>query len=320
MNKRKVFKYLIIACISLLLFSSIVGTLVAAEKKVLIGLAFATLESDFWQSLKNVTIENAEKLGAETTVVSADHDIARQMAQMEDLIAKGVNAIILNAVDADAIVPIVNAAAEKGIAVITIDRAISDKANFTCYVGTDNILAGKIAAKYVAEKLGGKGKVVVLNGPPEALVSRHRNEGYVSGLSEYPGIEIVAQKWGSADRSINMNNMEDILTTFPDVVAVFGFSDGNSLGAADAIISRGLQNKILIGSIDGMQEVAKLMLGKDFPIIISIAQDPRQMAKYAALVAYEAAIGNRVPASINTWIKAVIPDNAEEYLNSGIFD
>lgn len=316
MMKSKLFKYLIIACITLFFISNIAGSVVAAEKKVLIGLAFSTLESEFWQALKNTTIESVEKLGAETTVVSADNNISKQLSQMEDLITKGVDAIILNAVDSEAIVPIVNAAAEEGIAIVLIDRAISERANVTCYVGTDNVLAGKMAAKYIAEKLQGKGQVAILNGPPEALVARHRNEGYVSGLSEYPGIEIVTQKWGSSDRNFNMKNMEDILTAFPELAAVMGFSDNNSLGASDAIISRGLQGKIIVGSIDGMQEVATLMLDKDFPIIVSVAQDPNMMANYAALIAYEAAIGNRVPDSVNTWIKEITPDNAEEYLKS----
>lgn len=316
MMKSKLFKYLIIACITLFFISNIAGSVVAAEKKVLIGLAFSTLESEFWQALKNTTIESVKKLGAETTVVSADNNISKQLSQMEDLITKGVDAIILNAVDSEAIVPIVNAAAEEGIAIVLIDRAISGRANVTCYVGTDNVLAGKMAAKYIAEKLQGKGQVAILNGPPEALVARHRNEGYVSGLSEYPEIEIVTQKWGSSDRNFNMKNMEDILTAFPEIVAVMGFSDNNSLGAADAIISMGLQGKIIVGSIDGMQEVATLMLDKDFPIIVSVAQDPNMMANYAALIAYEAAIGNRVPDSVNTWIKEITPDNAEEYLKS----
>jgi len=319
--KRILFKYLVIVCISLLFISSIAGTLAAAEKKVLIGLSFSSLEEDFWQTLKNVTIENVEKYGGETTVVSADNDVARQMSQMEDLIVQGVDAIIVVAVDADAIVPVVNFADEKGIPVIAINRPISPAAKVTCYVGTDNILAGKIAAKYIAEKLNGKGKVAILNGPPEALVARQRNEGYVTGLKEYPGIEIVAQRWGLGQRGSNMNNMEDILTAFPDVAAVFGFSDNTSLGASDAITSRGLRGKILIGSIDGEEEATRLMVAeKDFPIKISIAQDPWMMAKYSALIAYEAAIGNKVPVSINTWIKAITPDNAEEYLKTGIFD
>lgn len=312
--KKKLYRYLIIVCVSLFFVSSFVCTLFAAEEKVIIGFAFSTLESEFWQSLKNDGVRHAEELGAETSVVSAENNITKQIAQIEDLITKGVNSIILNAVDSEAIVPIVNTAAERGISVITIDRAISEKAQVSCYVGTDNILAGKIAARYIAEKLNGKGKVAILNGPPEALVARHRNEGFMRGLSEYPGIEILTQKWGSSARNVNMNNMEDILTAFPQVDAVLGFSDFNALGAADAIIARNLQDQIIIGSIDGLEETARLMLNEGFPIIVTVAQDPKMMAKYSALVAYEAGKGNRVPNSINTWIKAITPDNAEEYL------
>ena len=313
--KRKVFKCLIIVCISLFLISSIAGTLVAAEKKVKIGIAFASLESEFWQSMKGTAIEQLEKLGVDTTVVSAEDNITKQMAQVEDLITKKVDAIILVAVDAEAIVPIVNVADEEGIPLITLNRAISEKARDICFVGSDNVLAGKMAARYIAEKLNGKGKVVILNGPPETLNARLRNEGFVSGLSEYPDIEISTQKWGLVSRSVSMNYMEDILTTFKEVDAVLTYSDFHSTGAADAIISRNLQNQIIIGSIDGTEEVARLMLGKNYPIIVTIAQDPKMMAKWSVLVAYEAAIGNKVPVIISTWLKGITPDNAEEYLS-----
>lgn len=320
--KRIFFKYLLIMCICILFIYSITDALAAtAEKKILIGLSFSALEEDFWQTLKKVTIENVEKYGGETTVVSAENDVARQISQIEDLIVLGVDAIIVVAVDADAIVPVVNSAVGKGIPVIAMNRPISPAAKVTCYVGTDNILAGEISAEYIAEKLNGKGKVAILNGPAEALVARDRNEGYVNGLKKYPGIEIVTQKWGLGQRGSNMNNMEDILTTFPDIVAVFGFSDNTSLGASDAITARGLRDKIIIGSIDGEEESTRLMVAeKDFPIKISVAQDPWMMAKYSALVAYEAAIGNKVPVSINTWIKPITPDNAQEYLDTGIFN
>lgn len=309
-------RLIVILFVTIFFFGNIASGIAASEEKVLLGLSFATLESEFWQALKNVTIERAKELGAETTTVSADHDIAKQISQIEDLMVKGVSAIIINAVDSEAIVPALNSAMEKGISIVAIDRRISERAKIDCYVGTDNVLAGIMAARVLAERIQGKGKVAILNGPPETLVARDRNEGFLKGLSEYPDIEIITQKWGTSDRVVNMKLMEDIITTFQEVDGVLGFSDFNSLGAADAVISLGLQGKIFIGSIDGIEEVATLMLQENFPIIVSVAQDPNMMARYSALVAYEAATGNRVPITISTWIKEITPENAKEYLES----
>jgi len=292
-------------------FSATIGA-----PKMLIGVSFATLESEFWQALLKTINDTANKLGADTTSVEAAHNIAKQISQMEDLIAKKVNAIILNAVDAEAIVPIVNKAVEKGITVVTIDRAISPNANFACYVGTDNALAGRMSAKYIAEALGGKGEVAILNGPPATLVARHRYQGFVDGLAAFPNIKIVAEKWGSSDRAVNMTLMEDIITRFPNVKAVLCFSDGNALGAADAIIARGKLGSIIVGSIDGMAEVAQLMIQGKTPIKVSVAQDPSMMARYAAQVAYEAASGMRVPNTIATWVQNITAENAAAYLKS----
>jgi len=291
-------------------------TVGAADKKVVMGIAFSTLESEFWQNLLRTTEETARKLGAETTAVDAANNIAKQISQLEDLIAKKVDAIVLNAVDADAVVPIVNQAAAQGIAVVTIDRAISPQANVACYVGTDNTLAGRMAATYVAEQLKGKGKIAILNGPPQTLVARHRNAGFLEGLSNYPDIKVVTEKWGSSDRAVNMTNMEDILTRFPDINAVLCFSDFNALGASDAIIARGKQNDIIIGSIDGLIETSQLMKEGKVPIVVTVAQDPAMMARYAAQVAYEAATGNRVPNMVSTWVENITVDNVDEYLKS----
>lgn len=310
-------KSLVVLLVTAIMVASAGFSALGAPKgKVVIGIAFSTLESEFWQSLLHTTEETAHKLGAETTAVDAANNITKQMSQLEDLIAKKVDAIVLNAVDSEAVVPIVNKAAQQGIPVITIDRAISPKARVACYVGTDNTLAGRMAATYIAEKLGGKGNVVILNGPPQTMVARHRNAGFVEGLKEYPNIKILTQKWGSSDRAVNMTNMEDILTRFPRVDAVLAFSDFNALGASDAIIARGKQKEIIIGSIDGLKETAQLMKAGKTPIVVTVAQDPAMMARYAAQVAYEAAIGQRVPITVSTWIANITQENAAEYLES----
>ncbi|MCL4517107.1 MAG: sugar ABC transporter substrate-binding protein [Firmicutes bacterium] len=306
----------VLVAVAVMVVSVSVSAFGASKEKVMIGIAFSTLESEFWQSLLHTTEDTAHKLGAETTAVDAANNITKQMAQLEDLIAKKVDAIVLNAVDSEAVVPIVNKAAQQGISVVTIDRAISPKATVACYVGTDNTLAGRMAATYIAEKLGGKGNVVILNGPPQTMVARLRNAGFMEGLKEYPKIKILTQKWGSSDRAVNMTNMEDILTRFPKVDAVLTFSDFNALGASDAIIARGKQKGIIIGSIDGLKETAQLMKAGKTPIVVTVAQDPAMMARYAARVAYEAATGERVPIAVSTWIADITPQNASEYLES----
>ncbi len=113
-----------------------------------------------------------------------------------------------------------------------------------------------------------------------------------------------------------MTNMEDILTRFKSVDAVLCFSDFNALGASDAIIARGKQKNIIIGSIDGLQETAELMKDGKTPIVVTVAQDPGMMARYAAQVAVEAATGKRVPITVSTWIANITKDNASEYLES----
>jgi len=316
--KKYISKYLTIIFISLFLVVSFMGTLNAAEKKLLVGVTFTSENAEYWQNLKKATLENIEKMGGDVMFLAAEDNAVIQMSQMEDFVTKKVDAIILVAVDSEAAVPSVNSAVEAGIPVIAMDRVVSKGGKVSCYVGTDNVLAGEMVAEYIAKNLNGKGNVVILNGPPEAIVARDRAKGFLLGLSKYPEIVVLSEKWSPNRRVDNMKVMEDLLVTFPKIDGVLGFCDNTSLGASDAIISAGLQNQIIIGSIDGMTEVVKLILsgGKNFPIIITVAQDPSMMAKYAALVAFEAASGNKVPTSINTWVGGITSNNAEEYLKS----
>ena len=119
-----------------------------------IGFAQCTLASPFYVSMKDVAEEYAKELGVDLTVVSADDDVTKQNNDINDMITSGIDALIVNPINAEGIAPSIEACTNAGIPVITVDRNINE--GYTAYVGRDNEEMGRLVGEALVELLGGK--------------------------------------------------------------------------------------------------------------------------------------------------------------------
>lgn len=260
-----------------------------------IGFAISTLDNPFFVDLKDGAEAKAAELGVSLRVVDAQDDPARQLAGIEDLIARQVDLILVNPTDSAAVVPAILAANRAGIPVITVDRS-ADSGEVVAYIASDNILGGRMAGEFIAEVLGGKGKVVELEGIPGTNAARERGQGFGEAIGKYPDIEIVARQEAGFDRARGLNVMENILQAQPEIDAVFCHNDEMALGAIIAIQAAGRADEIKVVGFDATDDAVVAV--NEGRMLATVAQQPRLIGALGVETALKVLQGETVDGFI----------------------
>ncbi|MGW7789700.1 substrate-binding domain-containing protein, partial [Streptomyces tricolor] len=213
--------------------------------------------------------------------------------------------IIVNPVDSDAAGNSVTAADRARIPVIAVDRGVN-KASVDTLVASDNVAGGELAAKTIAEKLGGQGKIVILQGQAGTSAARERAAGFARGLKDYPGIRVLAQQPADFDRTKGLDVMSNLLQAHPDVQGVIAANDEMALGAIKALGSKAGKSVQVVG-FDGTPD--GLTAVKDGTLYASVAQQPTQLGKIAVDNALKAVKGEKVEPTVKVPVKVVTKDN-----------
>lgn len=219
-----------------------------ANKQYTIGVLIPNLRDPYWVAQAYGFFDEAEKYGAKVTLLDAGGyaNIDKQVNQINDLVVRKVDAIALAAVSAQGTANAVDEAVKAGIPVLNM-VTMTDSKNVKVRVAPADWDLGAVQAEFIGEKLGGKGKVVMLNGPAGATWSMTRYAGFKATLKEkYPEIEILGDRWTEMDRAVALNTMEDFLQRFPDLNAVYTPSDLIGCGAADAVKAAGKKGQIIV--------------------------------------------------------------------------
>ena len=211
------------------LIASMGGTNAMAETKPLkVGMSVGSLGHPYFTASVAGAKDEAKTLSPDGsfTVVSAEWDLGKQDNQITDFISAGDNVILLNAADPKAIAPSVQRARAAGIVVAAFD-VVAAGADIT--VMTDNVKAGEISCAELAKQIGGKGNVVVINGPPVSSVI-DRIAGCKAALSKNPDIKIVSDNQNPAGRDGGLKAMKDFMTRFDHIDGVFAINDEQAIG------------------------------------------------------------------------------------------
>ena len=235
--------------LSLVLFSS----LTALANQYEIAVAFCTLNIPFFVEMERGVKEMADELGARIIVTNAEDNAAIQLSQVEDLIVQKPDLLLLAPVDSDVLVSAVEAAHAAGIPVITIDRTVNTDKVIT-HIGVDDVVGGRMAGEYVAERLGGKGNVIMLEGVMGSSAQRDRAQGFEEAISKYPEIKLLTKQTANFNRVEAMNVTENLLQAYPQVDAIFAQNDEMALGAFRAIEASGKKGQIILVGYDADPE------------------------------------------------------------------
>ncbi|MFD8812862.1 substrate-binding domain-containing protein, partial [Streptomyces sp. NPDC059627] len=214
-----------------------------------IGLSLSTLNNPFFVQIRAGAQAEARKQGVDLTVTDAQNDASQQANQLQNFTSSGLGAIIVNPVDSDAASNSVKAADKADIPVIAVDRGVNNATTATL-VASDNVAGGELAAKTIAEKLGGQGRIVILQGQAGTSAARERAQGFAAGLKAYPGIQVVAQQPADFDRTKGLDVMSNLLQAHPDVQGVIAANDEMALGAIKALGSKAGSSVSVVGFDD----------------------------------------------------------------------
>ncbi|MDD7910834.1 ribose ABC transporter substrate-binding protein RbsB [Pseudovibrio exalbescens] len=264
------------------------------------ALVVSTLNNPFFVTLKDGAEAKAQEMGYELLVLDSQNDPAKELANVEDVLNKDIKILLINPTDSDAVSSSIRAANRKEIPVVTLDRGAS-RGEVVSHVASDNVLGGEMAGKLIAEKLGGSGKVVELEGVPGTSAARDRGEGFNKAVAAVEGIEVVASQPADFDRTKGLNVMENILQAQPEINAVFAHNDEMALGAAKAIEASG--RDIIVVGFDGTNDGVAAV--NDGSMLATVAQQASMIGAIGIITADQILKGESVEAYTPVPLKLV---------------
>lgn len=270
---------------------------------------------DFFFTLENAAKAwdaahpEAEVLFAQGTSATDD---AGEIAAIEDLVAQGVQGIAITPTSA-AVIPALDKAVEAGVKVVLMDNDLPDWTAKTAVVATDNLAGGVLAGEWLAGALKAGDTLAILEGVPGVQALDDRVGGMLRGLGDLAAdIEIVKQLPTGCAQDQGQTATEDILTSNPDVTAIYGACGPPIVGAVTAITNAGIApESIIVVGFDALpDEVAQIVAGTEDA---SVAQFPAKIGELGIDTLFQAVSGATVPAFVDTGTAIVTQDNAAEF-------
>lgn len=273
---------------------------IKANEEYTIAFSLKTVTNDaFQQAIANAVEKEATEAGCKFQLVTAGSEtgVATQVTQIEDLITADVDALVINPMDANAVIPALEKAKEKGIPVVLVDSSIEagHEDLYVTYIGTDNYAAAKQGAEVLSEALGGTGKAILVRGANGNSVGNARADGFKAGLAE--GIELVGEQPGDWSNDVAKQVTENMLQANPDVVGIMSCSDVMVDGILQAIDDADLSG-IKIMSFDG-DSIELIQQGL---VLGTMAQFPAEMGKLAVDTLVQVLNGDKAVDAFDKYI------------------
>ncbi len=286
----------------------------APATKIKIGVTIANFNDTFLTYMTDGMKEYAATLGSdvEVTYVDAKEDTATQLSQVENFISQGMNAIVVVPVDTAATDPITQAAKDAKTPLVYVNRLPANLPEDVVFVGSNSIDAGIFQMEYIAEKLGGKGNVVIMMGKLDNEAAIQRTAGVEQVAAKYPDIKITKKDTANWSRPEGLTLMENWLSTGDQIDAVCSNNDDMALGAIQAIEAAGLLGKIIVGGTDATPDALAAM--DEGKLDVTVFQDAAGQGSGAIKAAVGLAKGETVETRV--WIPYVLvtPENYKDFM------
>ncbi len=235
-----------------------------------------------------------------------------QANSLEDLVAtQQINALVILPYESAPLTDPVREVKKKGVFITVVDRALTDSSIQDLYVAGDNPGMGKIAAQYLTQKLGGKGNIVVLRGLP-TVIDNQRFDTFM-GLVKDTQIKVLDSKYANWNRDDGFKVMQDFLTRFPKIDAVWAQDDDIALGVLDALRQANREKEMFVVGGGGMKDVIKRVQNKDALIPVDIVYSPSMIANAIEVTALHFTAKLPINGTYILDSPLVTPDNASQY-------
>lgn len=296
--------------LSLLLAS---GTALADLK---IGVSMSQFDDTWLTYLRESMDQKAKSLpeGVKLQFEDARSDVVKQLSQVENFISQKVDAIVVNPVDTAATRKITEAAVKAGIPLVYVNRRPDDlnlpKGVVT--VASNDLEAGKMQMQYLADKMGGKGNIVILLGDLANNSTTNRTKGVKEVLAQYPGIKVDQEQTGVWLRDKGMTLVNDWLTQGRQFDAVVSNNDEMAIGAAMALKQAGVEKgSVLIAGVDGTPDGLRAV--KKGELALSVFQDAKGQADGSIDTAVKMIKHEPVEPAVWVPYRLITPENVDQF-------
>ena len=275
----------------------------SAKELKSIGISLGSLGNPFFVALSKGAEFEAKKTNPDVkiTTVGFEYDLGKQVTQIDNFIAAGVDLILLNPGDPKAIGAAIKKAQAAGITVVAVDTS-AEGADAT--VTTNNVQAGEISCQYIVDKLGGKGDVVIENGP-QVSAAIDRGVGCKQVFAKNPGIKVLSSdQHGKGSREGGLTVAQGYLTRFPKIDAIFAINDPQAIGT-DLAARQQNRSGIIVTAVDGAPDIEAALKDPNSPQIqASASQDPFFMARRAVQVGVAILKGDKPASNVELFLSS----------------
>lgn len=259
-----------------------------------IGLSISNLENPFFALLEKGAQEAADLFGVKLAVADAKNDDAKQLLDIQNLIQEKMNLIIVNPTNVETVSPAIEIADASGIKIITVDRKSSRDDVVLSHIASDNTAGGQMAGEFIAKQLGGKGKILEIEGIPGTSAAHDRGAGFNQAVDNHPDIKVADRMVAYFDQTKARDFVKDLLKKGEKFDAVFAHNDAMILGAIEAFESAPEKPSVFVG-FDAIPE-ARFAI-KQKKLTATVAQKPEAMGRIAVQNAVRALRGENVSKS-----------------------
>lgn len=247
-----------------------------AQQKLTIGVSLPQDDNPFYIAMLRGIKARAGELDWDVVTVSSQEDKAKQINGVQDMIARGVKGILISPIDAVGVNAAYDAAAAAKVPIISVARA-SSSPNQLLHVAMDEKQIGRDIGAYIANAIGGKGKVAILAGPPGSPTFKNLHDGLGESFAKHPGIRVVFDQYGLLTRERGLKLAEDALVANPDLAAIYAANDDLALGASQAVVAGGKKGKVLVTGMNGVPPALRAV--KDGALGMTVELNPVQWGR-----------------------------------------
>ncbi|WP_205962492.1 substrate-binding domain-containing protein [Paraburkholderia phosphatilytica] len=294
-----------------------------AADKIKVGISMKVLNAPYFAAAMDAAKTRATELGGQVIAADAQGKMQKQIADVEDMITRGIKVLIIDPADPEGLVGAVNEATAAGVKVIVIDSTLDPKAKYLTLVQSSNRENGALVGQWVVGTMGDKPlKIALISGEKGNPVGKERRDGVLEGIIEAQlaktgkvDVQVVGQGWGNWTDEGGLKAMEDLLVANKDINMVLGENDSMVLGARRAIESANRTGITLVAAADGQKEALALI--KQGKYGATALNDPALVARTAVDIGMKAAQGqaSNVPKISYTPSAVIDKDNVDKFYN-----
>ena len=279
------------------------------EKGRLIGASYMTMNNEFYEILHEQVSHRVEAEGDRVILRDPALSVDRQVEQIEMMLEKGISVLVLTPVNAEGLTDVLARAHAQGVKIIVVDSSVSNPELVDCTIESDNYRAGCMLGEYLLKNRQ-KSDIVIMT-HDTAISGQERVRGFLETVEGHEGINIVEQVPCEGQLEIAMPKMEELIDQGAVFDSVFCLNDPSSLGAAAALESRSLLDKVDIYGVDASPDAKQLIYeGK---MKASVAQFPTRIGEEAGNAIYDLLEGKEVNSHISVPVVLVTKENVEQY-------